>query len=565
MTPEHAQRIDTMTGVTAQPDQAGRAKGRARRRLATAGVAAVVIAAGAVTATRLTSGSGPRPLMSSKATTTATVQRIDLAETTPVGGTVGFASPHTIVQPAGTSSQAVTEAQQSATQALDNLTADQQAVADTFASGAEVVTQALQALSTAQAALVADTTQLQIDQATLDADEQKLAIDCQGSGPVASGSSGSGQSGGSTPCASDTSHVNADHQAVTADQQKVTADEAAVQNEQAQVTSALLKRAQGGDQVQAKVAADQLALHNAESALATAAEAATSYDPTSKYTALPVVGAVINPGQPLWSVDGRPVPLLPGTLTPWRRFNAGMSPGADVAALDHALIDLGDGDGLNVADTFTDATAAAIERLQASLGLTRTGNLTLGSVIFEPTAVRVTAVHPLVGNSVGGNQPVLDVTSTTPVVNIALAVDKTSRVKVGDPVSVSLPDGTTGEGMITALGTVATNTTPSGNGTTTTSATVNVTVSLTKASAAGSLDQAPVTVNITNNSVHQVLAVPTTALLALAGGGEAVEVVEPDGTHQLVGVTTGIFDDQSGLVQIRGSGLAAGQQVVAAA
>ena len=84
------------------------------------------------------------------------------------------------------------------------------------------------------------------------------------------------------------------------------------------------------------------------------------------------------------------------------------------------------------------------------------------------------------------------------------------------------------------------------------------------ASAAGSLDQAPVTVNITNNSAHQVLAVPTTALLSLAGGGYAVEVVHADGTHQLVAVTTGIFDDQSGLVQVDGAGLAAGQRVVVA-
>jgi hypothetical protein len=61
-----------------------------------------------------------------------------------------------------------------------------------------------------------------------------------------------------------------------------------------------------------------------------------------------------------------------------------------------------------------------------------------------------------------------------------------------------------------------------------------------------------------------VLAVPATALLALAGGGYAVEVVERSGNHRLVGVTTGIFDDQSGLVEVDGTGLAAGQKVVVA-
>jgi hypothetical protein len=241
-----------------------------------------------------------------------------------------------------------------------------------------------------------------------------------------------------------------------------------------------------------------------------------------------------------------------------------MPPGADVAALNQALTQLGFGNGLKASDALSGATTAAIDRLQASLGVPRTGTLPLGSVVFGPTAVRVTTVHPLVGNTVVGGQPVLDVTSTTPVVNVALPVGQTSRVKVGDPVSVNLPDGMTGEGTITAVGTVATNTTPPNSGSNNTSATVNVVVSLTKASPAGSLDQAPVTVNITNNSAHQVLAVPTTALLALAGGGYAVEVVEPDGTHQLVGVTTGIFDDQSGQVQVDGSGLAAGQRVVVA-
>jgi multidrug efflux pump subunit AcrA (membrane-fusion protein) len=380
-------------------------------------------------------------------------------------------------------------------------------------------------LVTAQEAVVADTAQLQSDQTTLAADQQK----------------------------------------VTSDDQKVTADQAAVQNDQGQVTSAQQKEAQGRDQGQAKVAADQLALNNARSAIATSQATATSYDPTSRYTALPAVGEVIKPGQALWWIDGELVPLLPGTFTPWRAFNAGMADGSDIAALDQTLIDLGDGDGLTVSDGFTDATAAAIARLQRSLGLPQTGSLALGTMIVEPTAVRVTAVHPLLGNPVSGGQPVLDVTSTTAVVNVALPVDQTYRVKVGDPVSVNLPDATTGQGTITAVGTVATNTTPPNSGSTITSATVNVTVSLTMASPTGSLDQAPVTVNITDNSANQVLAVPTTALLALAGGGYAVEVVKPDGTHQLVAVTTGIFDDQSGMVQVSGSGLAAGQQVVAAA
>ena len=47
-----------------------------------------------------------------------------------------------------------------------------------------------------------------------------------------------------------------------------------------------------------------------------------------------------------------------------------------------------------------------------------------------------------------------------------------------------------------------------------------------------------------------------------AGGGYAVEVVEPGGTHKLVLVTTGLFDDAAGTVQVTGTGLHAGQHVV---
>jgi hypothetical protein len=51
-------------------------------------------------------------------------------------------------------------------------------------------------------------------------------------------------------------------------------------------------------------------------------------------------------------------------------------------------------------------------------------------------------------------------------------------------------------------------------------------------------------------------------LLALAGGGYAVEVVDAGGLHHLVPVTLGIFDDASGHVQVSGAGLGAGQRVV---
>jgi multidrug efflux pump subunit AcrA (membrane-fusion protein) len=133
-------------------------------------------------------------------------------------------------------------------------------------------------------------------------------------------------------------------------------------------------------------------------------------------------------------------------------------------------------------------------------------------------------------------------------------------------VSIKLPDGRTTNGTITAVGTVATITTPSpGSSSSSPAATINVTVTMPHATGVALLDQAPVTVNITNGTATNVLAVPTTALLPLAGGGYAIEVVNAHGTHHLVPVTIGIFDDQAGMVQVSEAGLAAGQKVVSAA
>jgi hypothetical protein len=480
----------------------------------------------------------------------------DVAETTPVTGTVGFAGPSSVVEPAGVAASALTKDQQAVAAAAQNLAADRQAQADASAADAQGANQAQRAIANTQATLAADTTQLHDDQAALAAAQHKQANDCQGAG---AGAGSSGQGGASSPCSADSTAVSGDQKAVAADQQKVTADQAAVQNAQAQAASGQQKAVQATDQAQAKLASDASAVANAQAAQTADQAVEAAYDQYSKYTALPTVGQVIAPGQALWSVDGKPVPLLVGSLTPWRAFAAGMSPGADVAALNHALIALGMGAGLSESDAFTAASATAIIRLQASLGLPQTGTLALGAVVFEPTVIRVTTVRPQVGATVTGGAAVLDVTSTNPIVNVALSVSQTYLVKTGDAVRVTLPDGTTASGTVTAVGKVAT--ASSDNST----ATVNVTIALEQASASGSLDKAPVSVSITNRSAHQVLAVPTTALLALAGGGDAVEVVDPNGSHRLVGVTTGIFDSQSGLVEVSGSGLSAGLKVVAAA
>jgi hypothetical protein len=89
-----------------------------------------------------------------------------------------------------------------------------------------------------------------------------------------------------------------------------------------------------------------------------------------------------------------------------------------------------------------------------------------------------------------------------------------------------------------------------------------VEVAFADPAAIGTWDQAPVQVGITAASVRGALTVPVTALLARSGGGYAVEVGGAGANNHLAPVSLGLFDDAEGLVQVTGSGLAAGQRVV---
>jgi peptidoglycan hydrolase-like protein with peptidoglycan-binding domain len=310
-----------------------------------------------------------------------------------------------------------------------------------------------------------------------------------------------------------------------------------------------------------QVAAAQVAVTGAEQALATARSSVTLADAGATFTMLPTAGQVVRRGQALYAIDGTPVVLLYGGTPAWRAFRPGMGPGRDVRELNANLRALGYGDETVAGDSFTTSTERAVLAYQAAHGLEQTGELPLGSVVFEPGAVRVQTITPTVGAAV---QPgaVLTTTSTRHQVVVELDAAQQGQVAVGDRVEITLPDQRTVGGVVSKVGKVAT--TPSGgqgDGSDQTP-TIEVDIRIFDQAAAGRLDQAPVGVSVTTGSVDNALVVPVSALLALAGGGYAVEVAEPDGTHRLVGVGLGLFDDAEGLVQVTGSSLRAGQRVV---
>jgi multidrug efflux pump subunit AcrA (membrane-fusion protein) len=273
-------------------------------------------------------------------------------------------------------------------------------------------------------------------------------------------------------------------------------------------------------------------------------------------TWLPSAGQVISQGQALYKTgNGSPVVLLYGGVPDWRTLDEGVT-GADVTQLNHDLVALGDVGSTEVSalgwDYFSSQTAAGVQKLESDLGVSSPpGSLSLGQVVFEPEALRVSQLTGSLGGLASG--PVLAATSDRHVVTIPLDPAMQSQVAAGDTVTVTLPDGSSTPGTVSSVGTVA-----SGSGS---NVTIPVTVTLTDPQAAGTLDQAPVTVNITTASAKNALVVPVAALLAQTPGEYDIEVVGPGNTRRYVRVTTGIFDDADGLVQVTGA-LTPGEQVV---
>ena len=482
---------------------------RTRRRVLAGGVAVVVVAAVVLLVVDpFSGGAGPSGGASNNAyaTSTQSVVRESISQQTQVSATLGYAGDLTIRLAAGNAPAIVSQAQQA-------VTTDQGL------------------LSSAQSTLGSDSSALSQARATLAADQQQERVDCAGSNAAQAPSAGGGgaSSGALGGCAANAQSVASGQQSVSADAAKVSAD-------QSQVSSAARS------------------LAAARSALATADAQATFYGQDSTFTGVPSAGEIVRRGHTLYAIDGERVLLLYGATVATRAFAAGMSPGADVAELNANLDALGDAHGLT-GDAFTAATAAAIGRLQSAHGEAQTGELLLGSVVFQPGPIRVTSVMPTVGVGSGVVAgPVLSASWVTRQVSIQLDAGLEGQVKVGDQVTITLPDNQTTPGRISYVSSVAST---GQNG-----STIRVDAVPTDPGATGSLDQAPVNVSITTASVSNVLVVPVNALLALSRGGYAVEEISASGRHYLVAVTTGLFDDADGLVQVSGSGLAVGQHVV---
>lgn len=287
-------------------------------------------------------------------------------------------------------------------------------------------------------------------------------------------------------------------------------------------------------------------------------------------TELPSPGAVITRGHPLYTVNDQPVVLFYGRTPLFRTLDKPTMTGLDVNVVADNLNALGydigptaaplapDADGANAAaqpgDSYTPSLSAAVKRWQKYIGMTQTGTLGVGQIVVLPGPVRVGTVQAQLGDPAA--EPVLTVSPTAKAITVPVPAADLNGIAAGVKVTVTLPDARKVPGTVTAVSQAVQGALgqqdPDGENTV---PTLNVTVTPVHSSDVAGLTSADVQVLFTSVALRGVLAVPVGALVALSGGGYALQ--RTDG--RFVAVTTGMFAD--GLVQVSGSGVTQGLRV----
>jgi hypothetical protein len=163
------------------------------------------------------------------------------------------------------------------------------------------------------------------------------------------------------------------------------------------------------------------------------------------------------------------------------------------------------------------------------------------------------------GADVQPGDPIAGLAVDQLVVEVELDAGERDTVAAGDEVEVELPSGDDVPAVVRSVASVATATEDADQGDDE-AQTVEVVITFTDAAAAHGLTGAAVDVSVTDATADHVLAVPVTALVALAEGGYGVEVAGTGG-HRLVGVEVGMFSDADDLVEVTGA-LHEGDEVV---
>jgi len=269
--------------------------------------------------------------------------------------------------------------------------------------------------------------------------------------------------------------------------------------------------------------------------------------------------------------------LLYGDQPAWRGFHAGMGHGTDLDQLKSNLIALGYVDVVSLMEEigFGDETTIAVKKMQKYHGLAETGRIELGQVIFLPgrSVVDYSPSFPNTGTQFNTGSPLLEITTIESVLTVvdsgnvnttqeslqrvrtSIPVADQDLIEIGAKVEIELPDQIVISGSIEDIGTVAV--IPQGNQAG--DPYLEVTISVDGTPELTQWTGALVTVSVTKHLASNALAAPVTSLLALLGGGYALELPGEE-SNILVPVEVGIFAD--GWVEIKGTNLEAGTEVL---
>jgi peptidoglycan hydrolase-like protein with peptidoglycan-binding domain len=258
------------------------------------------------------------------------------------------------------------------------------------------------------------------------------------------------------------------------------------------------------------------------------------------------VGAPVTIGTVLYAVESKPVVAMSGALPAWRTLKVGVSDGPDVQQLELSLVALGydRSNTMKVDQHFDSNTKAAVQRWQAGYGLSVTGKVTLGSVVFLPSPSTVSAVQTKVGTALGAGDKVLSLAASNQDVVINVPTGDEAFVVPGFAVKVGAVDGTV------SLLRSATQ-----NGTTVVEAVITPTGPIE-----GAANGATVKVTIQHDGLAGVLLAPAAALASRLDGSYAVQVVAADGGVSWVPVE--VLATANGNVAIRGTGITDGTKVL---
>lgn len=273
-------------------------------------------------------------------------------------------------------------------------------------------------------------------------------------------------------------------------------------------------------------------------------------------TWLPEPGTFVDLGDVLYEIDGRPVLLFEGDRPMHRSLSTKSSDGPDILRLETLLGDLGyaDDGNLTVDRDFTNKTAEAIERWEVDLGLEESGQILLGTIVYKDEGFRISSVTGSVGQQVSGGS-ILSYSSTDRLVTVLLDTGLTGLLEEGQLVEVELPDDSIVEGTVTFVaGTVTTE----GAGQQQTSYRE---VEIVLSGQGSGFDESPVIVRVEEVLESDATVVPIAALLALAEGGYAVEMMI-DGEPTLTGISLGTFHNNEVAISGTTADIRPGDEVV---